>query len=89
MQKKKKVDSLKGWDECSDFINIKNAVQNRINTNIPVLPLKFSMVFDAIFEEEKSIAQLMENSGLAAYQYKDVSQQFNAIYTLIDTYHAQ
>ena len=62
LQKKKKLDSLKGWDKCSDFLNIEQAVHSRISSKIPVLPLKFSMVFDAIFEEEKSIDQLMKSS---------------------------
>jgi len=53
------------------------------------LPLKYSAVFDVIFEQEKSIAQLMDLSGLAKYQYKEVNNQFNAIYQLIYSKYAK
>ena len=62
LQKRNKSDIFTDWAKCEDMKNIENAVHNQINSNIPVLPLKFSSVFDAIFEQEKSIAQLMKNS---------------------------
>lgn len=31
----------------------------------------------------------MAMSGLAAYQYREVAEQFDAIYQLIDQYHAK
>ena len=37
------------------------------------------MVFDAIFEEEKSIAQLTKSSWLAAYQYREVASWLSII----------
>lgn len=89
LQKRGKTDLFKNWWECGDISNIKQAVHTRISSDIPVLPLKFSAVFDAIFEQEKSINQLIESSWLAAYQYKEVSEQFNAIYHLIDSYNAK
>jgi hypothetical protein len=33
-----------------------------VDKNIPVLQLKFSTVFDTIFEQEKSIKQIMGES---------------------------
>ena len=81
---KQKSDIFKDdWTKSEDFKNIKNAVETKIGEGIPVLPLKFSKVFDNIFEEQKSIKQLMENDALAAYTYRDVSKQFEAIYNLI------
>ena len=62
LQKKKKTDMFAEWDKCDDFINVKSAVHSNFSESIPVLPLKFSSVFDAIFEQEKSIAQLMGQS---------------------------
>ena len=56
---------------------------------MPVLPLKFSKVFDLIFEKEQSIYQLMQNNPLANYTYRQVNQQFEDIYNLIDTYDAK
>lgn len=89
LKKRKKSDIFDKWSECDDMRNIENAVHQQISPNISVLPLKYSTVFDTIFEEEKSINQLMKSSGLTAYQYKEVSEQFNAIYKLIDTYDAK
>jgi len=51
--------------------------------------LKFSDIFDTIFEKEKSIAQLMDSWSLYKYTLRDVSEQFNDIYKLIDTYDAE
>ena len=89
LQKRKKTDVFKSWAKSDDFLNIQKAVHTQIGGNIPVLPLKFSAVFDAIFEQEKSMAQLMGDSGLAKYQYREVSEQFEAIYNLIDTKYAK
>ena len=72
LQKKKKTDVFKSWTDSDDFINIQNAVHSQIGKSIPVMPLKYSAVFDAIFEQEQSIDQLMKNSGLAKYQYREV-----------------
>lgn len=73
----------KDWTQSRDFQNIANNVQaNAPNTHI--LPLKFSKVFDVIFEKEMSIAQLRDADALAAYTYRDVAEQFDAIYNHID-----
>ena len=89
LQKHKKTDVFKSWAKSDDFLNIQNAVHSQIGKSIPVLPLKFSAVFDAIFEQELSIDQLMKTSGLAKYQYKEVWEQFKAIYNLIDSSYAK
>ena len=81
---KQKGDIFKDdWKESEDFKNIQNAVHTKVGEGIPVLPLKFSKVFDNIFEEQKSIQQLMEGNALASYSYRDVAKQFEAIYNLI------
>jgi hypothetical protein len=41
---------------------------------------------EALYEQEKSITQLMQINGLNKYLYRGVSQQFNEIYKLIDIY---
>lgn len=86
LQKKKWEGIFTDWSESADALNIKKAVHTMIGEQIPVLPLKYSAVFDLIFEQEKSIAQLMETSGLAKYQFQEVAKQFNNIYNLIDSY---
>ncbi len=89
LQKRKKTDVFKEWSECDDFKNIKYAVHTQIGERVPVLPLKFSAVFDAIFEQEQSISQLMKASWLAKYQYREVARQFDDIYHLIDSQYAK
>lgn len=86
---KRKNDMFTDWAESIDAKNIKAAVHEKIGNFIPVLPLKFSTVFDLIFEEEKSIQQLMQVSGLAKYQYQEVANQFDNIYKLIDSYNGK
>ncbi len=88
LQKQKGETFGKNWNESADFLNIKNAVEQKINIEkpIPVLPLKFSKVFDSIFEKELSITQLMDNDALLKHAFKDVNKQFNDLYKVIDNY---
>ena len=72
------------WRKSRDDQNVAEAVSSSINFDMPVLPLKFSKAFDAIFEKEQSIQQIMDNDPLAAYAYRDVSAQFDEIYKAID-----
>lgn len=77
------------WRQSRDFQNIAAAVQEA-GFVCPVLPLKFSKVFDVIFEKEMSVAQLREADPLAAYTYRDIGSQFDEIYSQIDRVaHAQ
>ncbi len=71
------------WDQSEDFLNISEAVR-RAGFEFPILPLKFSSAFDAIFEREKSIAQICASDPLANYSFRDVVQQFQIIYDHID-----
>ena len=72
------------WSHCEAFLNIKQVVDARAPFPVPVLPLKFSAAFDAIFEHEKSIHQLMADDPLTAYNYREVSRQFDEIFNHID-----
>ncbi len=73
------------WNKSLSFLNIKDQVDTEIhNHKIPCLPLKFSKAFDAIFEKEMSISQMMDTDPLAKYNYRDVAAQFNDIYEMID-----
>ncbi len=86
LRKKGKNDIFKGWKDSTDCMNISNLVKAKFGDKIPVLPLKYSEVFDTIFEQEFSISQLMQVNGLNKYLYRGVSEQFDEIYKLIDTY---
>jgi len=89
LKKGKKEQFDKDWSKSADFQNVAEAVKEA-GFDVPVLPLKLSAVFDVIFEKEKSIKQLRESDPLAAYTYRDVDAQFNAIYNHIDgVTHAQ
>lgn len=89
LQKRGSKDRFSAWDECEDTLNIQTAVHSLLGKHIPVLPLKQSTAFDAIFEREASIRQMMKASPLLAYQYREVAKQFDAIYSLIDHTHAK
>ena len=71
------------WTQSRDFQNVAAAVKES-GFDVPVLPLKFSKVFDAIFEKEMSIAQLRASDPLARYTYREVAAQFDEIYNHID-----
>lgn len=71
------------WSQSRDFQNITSALKES-GFDILVLPLKFSKVFDVIFEKEMSIAQLRKSDPLAAYTYRDIAAQFDEIYNHID-----
>lgn len=81
-----KLEFLQDWLVSKDMTNIKSAVSNFVDSDIKVLPLKHSSVFDLIFEKEKSINQLRKESNLAFCLHKEVGQQFDDIYSLINTY---
>ena len=84
LQKQNKEHFKSDWSQSLDFQNVANAVNSSVNFDVPVLPLKTSKGFDAIFEKEQSIRQIMEGDALAAYTYREVSAQFDAIYKHID-----
>ncbi len=83
LQKQKK-ELFKNWKGSQDFLNIQKIVRTNVDFEVPVLPLKFSKVFDTIFEKELSIAQLSQIDPLARYSYREVLEQFNDIYNLLD-----
>jgi len=84
---KQRNEIFNDWRDSVDFQGIKQAVESNIKFQIPIVPLKFSKVFDIIFKRELSIAQLSACDPLAKYSYRDVLEQFNDLYSLIDTYH--
>ncbi len=71
------------WTQSEEYLNVKNQIEQHVG-NLPVLPLRLSKVFNAIFEQEKSIKQLMEADPLARHNYRQVSEQFDKIYEFID-----
>lgn len=83
---KQKGDTGFDWTKYQDFKNIEQFVQWKINLDIPILPLKFSKAFDLIFEHETSIEGLQKANPLAHYTYRQVREQFDQLYSLIDTY---
>ena len=85
LQKGRKETIPKGdWSQSEAFLNIKKVVEARSPLSVPVLPLKLSAAFDAIFEHEKSINQLMQEDPLSAYNFREVARQFDQIFNHID-----
>lgn len=62
LKKRHKTDIFTDWKKSEDYQNISEAVHQQISPDISVLPLKFSTIFDTIFEQEKSISQIMAMS---------------------------
>ena len=83
---KQKGDHSPDWKQCQDFKNIERMIQSKIDFKIPILPLKLSKAFDLIFEHETSIEWLQKANPLAHYTYREVRNQFDDLYFLIDTY---
>lgn len=83
LEKSRKETFTDDWTESEEFINVKNQTLHHLG-EIPILPLKQSKVFNAIFEQEKSIKQIMAVDPLARYNYRDVAKQFEEIYNFID-----
>jgi MinD-like ATPase involved in chromosome partitioning or flagellar assembly len=85
---RQKNDVFSNWNESIDFKNIEKMVNANVGFEIPIFPLKFSKVFDLIFEKEKSINQIMKEDALAKYTYREVAKQFNDIYLFIENNYA-
>ncbi len=86
---KQKDDIFTDWRDSADFKNIEKVVSSKIDFEIPIFPLKFSKVFDTIFEKEKSINQIAIDDPLSKYAYRDVIKQFNDIYTFLEKNYAK
>ncbi len=71
------------WLKSRAFLNIEGKV-NGAGFDVPVLPLRFSKIFDHIFEQEKSISHICDATALGRYTYRDIKEQFHEIYCCID-----
>jgi len=85
---KQKEDIFSDWTGSADYRNIERIVKAKVNFSVPILPLKFSKVFDTIFEKELSINQIAAKDPLAKYSFRDVIKQFNDIYLFIEKNYA-
>ena len=83
---KQKGDINSDWKHCQDFKNIERMIKWKIDFKVPILPLKYSKAFDLIFEHETSIEGLQKANPLAHYTYREIRNQFDDLYLLIDTY---
>lgn len=85
---KRKGEVFVDWSDSEDSKNIKAVVDHAIGGGVTVLPLKFSRVFDAIFEHERSIRQMMEEDALARYTYREVAMQFDSLFSYLEQHYA-
>ena len=72
------------WSDSRDFRNVRDTLRELTDKNYPALPLKFSKGFEVIFDQEKSLRQLVEGGGIDAYMYRLVAAQFDKIYEFIE-----
>jgi len=86
---KRKGEVFKDWSDSEDAKNIKAVVDHAIGEGTPVLPLKFSRVFDTIFEQERSIRHMMEEDALARYTYREVAAQFDHLLSYLEQNYAK
>ena len=84
LDKQRKESFGSDWSKSKAFLNVKDQLEEHLDFHIPILPLKFSKVFEAIFEKELSVQQLVNSDPLAKYNYREVCTQFKAIYKFID-----
>lgn len=71
------------WTESEDFKCVYQAVESlcdEIGYMPSVMPLKVSEVFETVLGECVSVHRLAERSGLAKYTYRELLEQFDAIY---------
>lgn len=81
---KQKGEFFKDWRESRDFKNISDVLAGTVGEGLPIFPLKFSKVFDTIFEQELSIAQLRASNPLSAFTYREVAEQFEELFTYLE-----
>ena len=86
---KQKHEVFSDWSESEDFKNIARIVWATTEREYPVFPLKFSKVFDSIFEREQSISKLMETDALARFAYRDVHAQFETLFSFLQANYAR
>jgi len=86
---KRKGEVFKDWSDSEDAKNIRTVVDHAVGEGIPVLPLKFSRVFDTIFEQERAIRHMMEKDALARYTYREVAAQFDSLLSYLETNYAK
>lgn len=79
---------FKEWTDSRDFKNIKHVVDETVGQGIPILPLKFSKVFDIIFEKEQSINQLRAENPLSSHTYKPIAEQFDDLFSYLEKNYA-
>lgn len=84
LDKERKDTFQDDWTQGSAFKTVEAQIRANIDFDVDIVPLKRSKAFDAIFEREQSIRQVMQGDALARYNFRDVAAQFDAIYTFID-----
>jgi len=60
-----------------DFLDISQAIKQFYD--FPVLELKQSRVFSNLFQEKKSIRDIVKQGGLKAYSYRIINEQFDEL----------
>ena len=83
---KRRGEFFKDWVDSNDCKNIQSVINNSVEFEVKVFPLKISTAFERIFEDEKSIHQLIKDNPLLKLSYKEVAIQFENIFKAIKGY---
>jgi len=81
---KGKKEAFSDWRDSEDYKNVHGTLEKLTERELPAFPLKFSRGFDAIFEQEMSLNQMVGQGGLDGYAYKSVAKQFDDIYQYLE-----
>ena len=74
------------WSQSKEFLNIADQISSMTDVEWPMFPLKLSAAFDAIFDQEKSLNELVAGGGADGFHYRMPREQFAAIYEHLKGY---
>lgn len=79
---------IEDWTKCQHFEAIRTYLTTRTGTDYPMLPLKKSTAYDAIFKDDRSVNAIAGNNHLRAHSYREVIAQFSDLMTYLETHYA-
>lgn len=81
---KRKREIFDNWKKSADFKEVTSTLSGLLDRTYPATPLKFSKGFDAIFDRELSLRDLVNAGGIDAYTYRQVADQFDDLYRMLE-----
>ena len=85
---KRRNEKIDDWKQSRAFGRIQNYLEARTGQGLPMLPLKRSTAYDAIFEQDRSMGDVMRADRLRAHSYREVHAQFEALMRFLESNYA-